>query len=112
MDKKEQLLRQEVRKIAARMIKESPNITEAGITGWMIDKVSSGLKWAVNRNADYQYDALLKSQDFKDLAKKHNKNDRGWEAAARRGIRNNPKEFAKMLAYDYSQSDYKRLGLF
>ena len=93
-------LEEELKIIVAEVVKENPHLNEAGITGWVIDKVANGLKWATNRKADYQYDALLKSKQFKSLAKDYNMNDEDWDTAARELIKKDPKRLAKILAYD------------
>jgi hypothetical protein len=81
-------------------MKESSDLTEGGITGWVIDKISNGLKWAVNRKADYQYDALIQSKDFQSLAKHYKMSEKDWDKAARNMIKKDPKKFAQILAYD------------
>jgi|TARA_R110000744_G_scaffold355828_1_gene462449 hypothetical protein len=84
----------------AEVLAENPELKEAGLTGWVIDKVANGLKWATNRKADYQYDALLKSKQFRSLAKNYNMSEKGWDKAARKLIKKDPKRLAKILAYD------------
>ena len=93
-------LEEELKIIVAEVVKENPHLNEAGITGWVIDKVANGIKWATNRKADYQYDALLKSKQYKSLAKDYNMNDEDWDKAARELIKKDPKRLAKILAYD------------
>ena len=100
MDKHEQELRQEIKKVIQQAMKESDDLTEAGITGWVIDKISNGMKWAVNRNADYQYDALLKSKEFRSAASHYNMSEKDWDSVARKMIKKDPQRFAKILAYD------------
>ena len=111
MDPKELQLRQEIRKVIQKAMKESSDLTEGGLTGWVIDKVANGLKWAVNRKADYQYDALLGSKDFKSLASKYKMSQKDWDTKARDMIRKDPKKFAGILAYDYSSSKLHKLGI-
>lgn len=106
MDPKELQLRKEIRTVIQKAMKESSDLTEGGLTGWVIDKVANGLKWAVNRNADYQYDALLKNSDFRSLAKKYNMSERDWDKLARQWISKDPKKFASILAYDYKSQSY------
>ena len=93
-------LEQELESIVAEVVKENPHLNEAGVTGWVIDKVANGLKWATNRKADYQYDALLKSKQFRSLAKNYNMSEKDWDKAARKLIKKDPKRLAKILAYD------------
>ena len=100
MDAKEQELRQEIRKAIKRAMQESQDLTEAGLTGWVIDKISNGLKWAVNKHADYQYDALLRSKDFRSLASHYKMSEKDWDKAARNMMRRDPKRLAQILAYD------------
>lgn len=87
------------------------HIIEEGITSWMIDKVANGFKWATNKQADYQYDALLKSKDFRSLASHYKMSERDWENKARELISRDPKKFANILAYDYSTSKLHQLGI-
>lgn len=97
MSLKEKELRGKIREY----LKQAPqNLDEAGLTGWVIDKVTNGMKWAVNRHADYQYDALIKSKEFRSLAKHYKMSEKGWDKAARKMVKKDPKKFAKMLAYD------------
>ena len=97
MSLKEEQLREKIREY----LKQAPqNLDEAGLTGWVIDKVTNGMKWAVNRHADYQYDALIKSKEFRSLAKHYKMSEKDWDKAARNMIKKDPKKFAKMLAYD------------
>lgn len=84
--------------IINEVIEENPHLNEAGITGWVIDKVANGLKWATNRKADYQYDALLRSKKFKSLAKKYNMSEKEWDKIARNWVKKDPKKFAKILS--------------
>lgn len=93
-------LQEELKSIVAEVVEENPHLNEAGVTGWVIDKVANGLKWATNRKADYQYDALLKSKQFKSLAKNYNMSEKDWDKAARKLIKKDPKRLAKILAYD------------
>jgi hypothetical protein len=111
MDPKELQLRKEIRKVIQKAMKESSDLTEGGLTGWVIDKVSNGLKWAVNKKADYQYDALLQSKDFRSLASKYKMSEKDWDKKARDMIRKDPKKFAGILAYDYSNSKLHKLGI-
>ena len=81
-----------------KAIKEAPKgLDEAGLTGWVIDKVAQGMKWSTNRKADYQYDFLLKHKDFRGLAKKFKMSDKKWERTAKGWMAKDPKGFAKVL---------------
>ena len=91
-------LQKELKSIVAEVIKENPHLNEAGITGWVIDKVANGLKWATNRKADYQYDALVRSKKFRSLAKKYNMSEKEWDKIARKWIKKDPKKFARILS--------------
>lgn len=93
-------LEKELKGIVAEVVEENPHLNEAGVTGWVIDKVANGLKWATNRKKDYQYDALLKSKQFRSLAKNYNMSEKDWDKAARKLIKKDPKRLAKILAYD------------
>tara|TARA_R110000803_G_scaffold208647_1_gene277467 strand:+ start:65 stop:388 length:324 start_codon:yes stop_codon:yes gene_type:complete len=84
-----------------KAIKEAPKgLDEAGLTGWVIDKVSNGLKWATNKKADYQYDGFIKSKEFRGLAKHYNMSERDWDKKARQLMKKDPKRFADILMYD------------
>lgn len=85
---------------------------EESITGWMIDKVANGLMWYNNKKADYQYDALLKSKDFTQMGARYGMSAKDFEKKARSIISQDPKKFAKILAYDYRSSKLHKLGLF
>lgn len=79
---------------------------EESITGWMIDKVANGFKWYANKKADYQYDALLKSKDFKSLASTFKMSEKDWDRKARELIKKDPKKFADALAYDVRKGKF------
>lgn len=91
-------LEKELKDIVAEVVEENPHLNEAGVAGWVIDKVANGLKWATNRKADYQYDALLRSKQFKSLAKKYNMSEKEWDKIARNWVKKDPKKFAKILS--------------
>ena len=99
----------------AEVLAENPELKEAGLTGWVIDKVANGLKWAVNKKADYQYDFLLKHKSFKGLAKKFKMTDKNWERTAKKWIKKDPKGFSKVLKNQMSDSRldnmFKKHGL-
>jgi hypothetical protein len=103
---------EELRIAIRELAKQAPqNLDEAGITGWVLDKISNGLKWATNRQADYQYDALLNSKDFRSLASKYGyKSETDFIKRAKDLINKDPKKFANMLAYDYKTQSYGSKG--
>ena len=76
---------------------------EESITGWMIDKVANGFKWYANKKADYQYNALLGSKEFRSMAKQFGMSEKDWDKKARALIRKDAKKFADILAYDVSK---------
>lgn len=86
---------------------QNMKITES-ITGWLIDKVANGFKWYANKKADYQYDALLKSKEFRSMASKFKMSEKDWDAKARQMISKDPKKFADILAYDPSKSKFSK----
>lgn len=93
----------EIKEMLQKIIKEEYNdyLLEAGITGWLIDKVADGFKWYANKKADYQYDALLNSKDFRSLAKSYGYNDEeAFIKRAKQLIAKDPKKFADLLVYD------------
>ena len=113
MDPKELQIRQEIRKVIQKAMKESSDLTEGGLTGWVIDKISSGLKWAVNRKADYQYDGLVNSKEFRSLASKYGYSNAGdFIKRAKELIKKEPKKFAKILAYDVRDSTVRKYKLY
>ena len=79
---------------------------EESITGWLIDKVANGLMWYNNKKADYQYDALLKSKEFRSLAARHNMSEKDWDKKARELVKKDPKKFADILAYDVRKGSF------
>lgn len=103
---------EELRKAIRELAKKAPqNLDEAGLTGWIIDKISNGLKWATNKQADYQYDALLNSKDFRSLASKYGyKSESDFIKRAKELLNKDPKQFAKILAYDFKRDSYSSRG--
>ncbi len=81
---------------------------EEGIVNWMLDKTSSFVKSHFNHVADYQYARLMSSPDFKALHKKFNMGEKEFMDRATKLIKQNPKKFADILAYDASKSKYKK----
>ena len=96
-----------------KMIREEvqDHLIEESITGWLIDKVANGFKWYANKKADYQYDALLKSKDFRSMASKYKMSEKDWDAKARQMISKDPKKFADILAYDITKSDLRKYNI-
>ena len=106
MSPKEKQLREKIREY----IKQAPqDLDEGGLTGWVIDKIAGGMKWATNRKADYQYDFLLKHKDFKGLAKKFKMSDANWQRTAKGRLEQDPKGFAKVLRNNMSDSRLNNL---
>ena len=101
-----QMKRSQLQKIIQEEIHE--HMIEESITDWLVDKVSSGFKWYINKKADYQYDALLSDKSFKSLAKKYGMSEGDWDKKARQLISKDPKKFASMLAYDVSKSNLRK----
>tara|TARA_R110000803_G_scaffold106246_3_gene174359 strand:- start:30 stop:353 length:324 start_codon:yes stop_codon:yes gene_type:complete len=86
-------IRKEIQEQKKAKIKES-------VSGWVVDKIANGLKWATNKHADYQYDALIKSREFRSLAGHYNMSERDWDKKARKLMKKNPEKFADILMYD------------
>lgn len=104
----------EIREKLSKIIKEEyqNHIIMEGITGWLIDKVANGLKWYTNKKADYQYDALLNSKDFKSMASKFGyKDEEAFVKKSKELIKKDPKKFADILAYDVRKSDLRKFGV-
>lgn len=64
MNKREQLLRELVRRSAQRLVKENKQADAE----WMVDKIATALDAATNKDKDYQYAAALDSEELKQLA--------------------------------------------
>lgn len=106
MSLKEEQLREKIREY----LKQAPqDLDEAGLTGWVINKIAGGMKWATNRKADYQYDFLLKHKDFRGLAKKFKMSDKDWQRTAKGWLAKDPKGFAKVLRGHISDSRLSNL---
>lgn len=75
MNKREQLLRELVRRSAQRLVKENKQADAE----WMVDKIATALDAATNKDKDYQYAAALDSEELKQLAQdiKKAKQDEG-----------------------------------
>ena len=97
-----QLVREEVQN---HLIKE-------GMMSWLIDKVADGFKWYTNKKADYQYDALLNSKDFRSMASRFGyKDEEAFVKKAKELIKKDPKKFADAMVYDVSKSDLRKFGV-
>ena len=109
MTKREKALRALVRKQAKATIQEQKKqkIKES-VSGWVIDKISNGLKWATNKHADYQYDGLLKSKEFKSLARHYKMSERDWDKKARQLMKKDPDRFADTLMYDLRKRRFSK----
>lgn len=81
---------------------------EEGITNWLVDKVASGFKWYADKKADYQYDALLGSKEFRSLASKYNMSEKNWDKKARELIKKDPQKFADLLVYDVRKGSFSK----
>jgi hypothetical protein len=73
-----------------------------------VDKVASGFKWYADKKADYQYDALLGSKEFRSLASKYNMSEKNWDKKARELIKKDPKKFADLLVYDVRKGSFSK----
>ena len=105
-----QMKRSQLQKIIQEEIHE--HMIEESITGWLIDKVASGFKWATNQKADYQYNALLGSKEFRSMASRFNMSEKDWDKKARQLISKDPKKFASILAYDVKKSDIRKYNIY
>jgi hypothetical protein len=84
------------------------HLIEEGIVNWMLDKAATFVKNHFNHVADYQYARLIASPDFRSLHKKFNMSEKDFLAKATSLIKQNPKKFADILAYDASKSRYAK----
>jgi hypothetical protein len=64
MNKREQLLRELVRRSAQRLVKENKQADAE----WMVDKIATAIDAATNKDKDYQYVAAFDSDELKQLA--------------------------------------------
>lgn len=101
---KKSITREQLRQIIREEYQD--HLIEEGITSWLIDKVASGFKWYANKKADYQYDALLNSKEFRSLASKYKMSEKDWDKKARDMISKDPKKFADILAYDVRKGSF------
>lgn len=104
-------MKQKITKEQFRQIirEEHDNLIEEGIVSWMVDKVANGLKNYANKKAEYQYNALLNSKDFKSLASKYGyKDEKAWTKKSKELISKDPKKFADILAYDVKKGPFSK----
>ncbi len=82
---------------------------EESVSGWLIDKVANGFKWYTNKKADYQYDALLNSKDFRSMASRFGyRDEEAFVQKAKELIKKNPQKFAEILAYDVRKGKFSK----
>ena len=81
---------------------------EEGIMSWMLDKAETFAKSHFNHVADYQYARIINSPDFRSLAKDFKMSEKEFMQKATKMIKNDPKKFQDILAYDASKSKYKK----
>jgi hypothetical protein len=97
----------EFRKLVREELKD--HRLEESISGWLIDKVANGFKWYANKKADYQYDALLSSKDFRSMASRFGyKDEEAFVKKAKELIKKNPQKFAEILAYDVRKGKFSK----
>ncbi len=97
----------EFRKLVREELKD--HRLEESISGWLIDKVANGFKWYTNKKADYQYDALLNSKDFRSMASRFGyKDEEAFVKKAKELIKKNPQKFAEILAYDVRKGKFSK----
>jgi hypothetical protein len=98
---------EEFRKLVREEVRDY-TITE-GIASWLIDKVADGFKWYANKKADYQYDALLNSKEFRSMASRFGyKDEESFIRKAKELIKKDPKKFAEILAYDVRKGKFSK----
>lgn len=102
----EEILRQEVRRLAKKKIAEG--MLEESLVNWMLDKVSNFAKSHFNSVKDYQYARLMSDPKFKGLHKKFNMGEKEFMTKASALVKKDPKKFMDMLAYDASKSRYAK----
>jgi len=83
-------------------------IMEEGIVNWLLDKATNFVKGHFNHVADYQYARLLKSPEFKSLHKRFGMSEKDFMSKATKIVKENPKRFEQILAYDASKSRYSK----
>ena len=67
----------------------------------------------VNKTTEIKYENLINSADFRGLYSRYGyKNEEEWTSKAREMIKRDPKKFADILSYDFTQSDLKKHNIF
>jgi len=102
----EEILRQEVRRLAKKKIAEG--MLEESLVNWMLDKVSNFAKGHFNHVKDYQYARLMSDPKFKELHKKFNMSEKEFMAKASALVKKDPQKFMDMLAFDASKSRWAK----
>jgi len=98
--------RSELQKIIKEEIQN--HMLEEGIVSWMLDKAEDFAKSHFNHAADYQYARIINSPDFKALSKKFNMGEKEFTKKATDLIKQNPKKFADLLAYDVRKGSFSK----
>lgn len=78
------------------------------MVNWLLDKGETFIKSHFNHVQDYQYSRLFNDPEFRALSKNFGMNEKEFTQRASKLIRQNPKRFEKLLAYDIAQSRYKK----
>lgn len=104
------MAKRNVKEMLQKIIKEElqNHRIEESIVNWLLDKTSSFVSSHFNHVADYQYARLLNTPDFRALHKKFNMSEKEFMTRASKLIKQNPKKFADILAYDASKSKYSK----
>ena len=73
---------------------------EEGITSWLLDKAETFAKNHFKHAAEYEYARIINSPDFKALSKNFNMSEKEFTKKATELIKQDPKKFTDILAYD------------
>jgi hypothetical protein len=93
------MTKKEFKKIIREEVQD--HLIKEGMISWLIDKVANGFRSYVNKKADYEYDALLNSKDFKSMAPRFGyKDEEAFVKKAKELVQKDPEKFADLLAYD------------
>ena len=79
---------------------------EEGIVNWMIDKVGDFVKSGINSKTDYTLARIYNHPDFHKLSKQFGMKKDEFTKKATNLIKQNPKKFADILAYDVRKGSF------
>lgn len=102
----EEVLRQEVRRLAKKKMAEG--MLEETVVNWMLDKVGSFVKSHFNHVKDYQYARLMADPKFKGLHKKFGMSEKDFMSKATTLMKKDPQRFMDILAYDVRKGSFAK----